>query len=473
MILIRPGIVFDWRRYSLIQAQISATSLREMSKDRCKTSWERLNRRFLPDFSVAIVSALLCLLLITAVQGQELVRSSAAAPFAEFKRTPGAFFYLGPFQEDLTGTATVRYTDNVELTKTDKISDLSFEEGLSLDTTWVISHLNQVEFTLGGRLVENFYGNGQQQTYLDIDPDSKIEFKFEISDVKVRFFDRFAYVQNPTTDPTATGTANLNELTNTIGAEVTSDLSIALLSLLADYTYNTESGSNVQGQNQANTTGTRETFRFTPTLAFQWTPTIQYGLTATASRSSGQDDANVNSFSAGPFIKGKLSRDLEFELSAGFNRIETKPAVAPAYYVTGALRYQINRYWQLLLSASHDTIFTVGTGLSEENVFKLGTQLGITRFITFTLSPYLNFGTVETTSNQVTVNSAANQLGPYTQVGIEASLGWQLRKRWRTVLTYGYVHQNSSPTINVVSPGLASTSSYVQNTISLSLSYDF
>ena len=78
--------------------------------------------------------------------------------------------------------------------------------------------------------------------------------------LRVRLYDPFSYIQNPTTDPTATNTANLNSLTNTIGAVVDTDLNIAILSLSADYTYNNQSGTNVQGQTNPTTTGTRETF---------------------------------------------------------------------------------------------------------------------------------------------------------------------------------------------------------------------
>jgi hypothetical protein len=57
-----------------------------------------------------------------------------------------------------------------------------------------------------------------------------------VSDVQIRLFDNFSYTQNPTTNPNASNTANLNNLTNTIGAVVEKDLNIALLSLAANYT---------------------------------------------------------------------------------------------------------------------------------------------------------------------------------------------------------------------------------------------
>ena len=169
-----------------------------------------------------------------------------AATIESFRRSPEAFFYLGPFQEELIGSAGVQYTDNVNLAATNKISDLSFTQALNLNTTWVISHLNQLQFNFGGQLIENFYGNGRNQVNFAIAPDSMIEFKFAISDLQVRLYDQFSYVQNPTSDPTRTNTANLNSLTNTIGAVVDTDLNIAVLSFSADYTYNNQSGTNAQ-----------------------------------------------------------------------------------------------------------------------------------------------------------------------------------------------------------------------------------
>ncbi len=118
----------------------------------------------------------------------------------------------------IIGSFSTEYTDNVNLTQTDKISNLSFSLGLGMNTTWVISHLNQLTFRFGGELTENFYGNGRNQLTFAIAPNSTIEFKFAISDVQIRVFDNFSYTQNPTTNPTASNTANLNNLTNTIGA---------------------------------------------------------------------------------------------------------------------------------------------------------------------------------------------------------------------------------------------------------------
>ena len=357
------------------------TPLREMPRESHAISVIVLFRRFLIFGRATIWWVILCLFSTASLRAQEPVRTAAPPPLIEaFRRSPEAFFYFGPFQEIITGTVSTQYTDNVNLTPTDKISNLSFSLGMGLNTTWVISHLNQLTFRFGGELTENFYGNGRHQLTFSIAPDSMIEFKFAISDVQIRLFDQFSYTQNPTTSPTATNTANLNNLTNTIGAVAETDLNIALFSLAADYTYNSQSGQTAQGQANQGTTGTRESFRVSPSLTFRMTPTILYGINAAATRSSGENAANVNSLNFGPFMNGKLGKNLEFDLAIGGTFVSTTPAIDPTYYFTGAIRYQLNRHWQILLSGSHELIFTTGTDLTEQNLIRLGTQLELTRY---------------------------------------------------------------------------------------------
>ena len=136
-----------------------------MPRDRCITTKLRLHRHFACWWPATIWLASLYLAFATTLPAQERVRSAGLQlPIQTFKRSPEAFVYLGPFQEVLTGSLGVRYTDNVNLSDSaNKVSDLSFALGMALDTTWVISHLNQLQFNFGGAVVENFYGNGRNK----------------------------------------------------------------------------------------------------------------------------------------------------------------------------------------------------------------------------------------------------------------------------------------------------------------------
>ena len=428
-------------------------------------------RHWIGRCTATISWAVLCLILLTSLQAQEPVRSgNVLLPIQSFRRSPDAFFYLGPFQEVVTTSVGFQYTDNVNLTQTDRISDLSFSAGLGLDTTWVISHLNQLQFTFGGTATEHFYGNGRDKLTLAVDPTSQIEFKFAVSDLQVRLYDQFSYTQDPTTDPTATNTSNLNSLTNTIGATVNADLNIAEISMSAGYSYNTQSGQNAQGQDNESTTGTRNTFRAGPTVTFRLSPTIVYGINSDVTRSTSSDAANVSSVNFGPFINGKLSKEFEFDVSGGINLIDTKPHIPAAYYYAFAIRYQINRHWQLLLSGAHDLIFTTGTNLTEENLFKLGTQMQVTRAITLSVAPFINFGEVKTTTLGTVNGISAPSVGDYTLYGLGATLGWKLRNRWTTAVSYNYVRRTSGATFGT---GNSGSNNYIQNSFAFSINYLF
>ena len=230
-----------------------------------------LFRRFLRADPATTCSVILCLILATPLRAQERVRTSAG-PLAiqTFKRAPEVFFRLGPFDGDVTATAGAEYTDNATLASTDKVSRLRFDEGLDLDLTWVVSHLSELEILFAGRLTEDFYENGKKLANFDVNP-STIQYKFSISYVRIRLYDTFSYINDPTLDPTVTNITYLHNLTNTIGASADTDLGIAILSLSADFTYSDASGSSIQNgpivQNsaaQANITGTTGTRETTP-----------------------------------------------------------------------------------------------------------------------------------------------------------------------------------------------------------------
>jgi hypothetical protein len=388
------------------------------------------------------------------LKAQERVRSSAGKLEIESFRNPEAFFRIGPILEAITGTVGISYTDNSQLSNTDKISRFRIEQGLDLDTTWILSHFNQLELKVGGKLSEDFFGNGKSRVAFGIAPDSKVQFQFAISDVRVRLYDQFSYVQDPTSDPTATNTTYLNRLTNSIGAAVDVDLGVAILTLSGDYTYSNQDSTNVQ--NATTTSGTRNTFRLESDITFRYSRSIEYGLTASLSRSTGSgldSGGDVNSVSAGPFIKGKVGRFTDFDLAAGVNLIDATPSVPVTYYLSSVIRHQIDRHWQAIFSAMHDFLFTSGTALTEETSFRLGTQLDVTRRITFGASGFFTLGDQKSGVNP----------GSFKQYGVTLGLDWKPRKRWSTGISYDLKRRDGSST----------STSYLENLVSFRLNYLF
>jgi hypothetical protein len=431
------------------------TPLREMPRDRCTSYTVILLFRLLRPRLVTISTVVFCLVQITSLRGQERVRTAAQQLEIESFRNPEAFFRIGPTEEVLIGGVGVNYSDNSNLTPTNKVSDLSFNQSLTLNATWVVSHLNQLHFNIAGRLTEDFYGKGQpSQVSLTIAPGSLLEFQFAVSDVRVHLYDHFANEQNPTTNPTATDTANLNSFTNTIGAVVDKDLNQAVLSLFIDYTYNNQGGTNSNGQDNPNTTGIRNSYRVGSSLNFHLTPAIVYGFETIATQSNGSHSANVDSINVGPFIRGKLSPFTEFNLAGGASLYATNAPIEPTtYYFSAVVRHQFGHNTQLIFSALHDLVFTTSTNLVEETIFRLGTQLNLSRFFTFSAGPFIDIGNEKTGSTP----------GRFTQFGAGASFGWKPHKRWSANVNYNFIRLESDIASN----------NYIQNTLGFSINYSF
>src|SRR6201997_1322488 len=161
-----------------------------MLKDRSEISRVTHCFRFLrPQLIMVISLVALCLDHIACLRaqnigygGQERVRTAAGRLQIESFKNPEALFTVGPLQEVLIGSTGFEFTDNSNLSHTGKISRLRFFEGLNLDTVWVLSELNQLEFSFGGQLNEYFYGNGTSQVTVGITPDSLVQFQFAAGD---------------------------------------------------------------------------------------------------------------------------------------------------------------------------------------------------------------------------------------------------------------------------------------------------
>jgi hypothetical protein len=315
-----------------------------------------------------------------------------------------------------------------------------------------------LQFNLAGRLYEDFYGNGR--TLLDFAiPGALLQFQFPIADVGVRLYDQFSYVQNPTVNPTATNTSNLNSLTNIIGAEAATDWHLIVFSLAGDYTYNNQGGSTAQGATNPTTTGTSNSYRITPSVGFHLNPDVLYGVNANLTRTQGSGGGNttgsstVSSLNVGPFFRGRLSRLTDVDLAAGASLFDTQPSIAPTYYYRVALRHQFNRNLQVIFTSSHDLFLSTGTDLSELTIFQLGAQVNLTRFITFTTSPFYNFGDEKTGPTQ----------GNFKSYGVELGLSWQPHRRWQTSIAYNFIRRI----------GVNAADSYIQNTVTFGVSYRF
>jgi hypothetical protein len=395
-----------------------------------------------------------------AALGQQSVRTPEVPPFTEFVPNPeeGTFVRVGPF----SGTAALGlgylYTDNANTTGTTGTEKLSLNEifeDLDVDLAWPLSPFNRIDLRLGGQLQENFYSNGTNALNLAVHPGSQIQLEAKVGEFLLRAFERFTIVQDPVSDPAVANQINLNRLSNTIGAGVDLPLYHADFGLSFAYTYSDQLGGTAIGGAAGGVL--RSSFHLGSKMSFQFSPTLSYGIEGNATYNAGDGPFDFYAFSLGPFIRGNMTRLLEVDAGIGPLLTAGPAGEPPQYYGFLAVRYHPSRLLQILAGITHDTEFSSGLGVTQNNYVRLTVQATLTRRWTFTVGPYVNFGSVVT----------GEFPGSYSQFGVATSLEYAFSKRITGGLTYRYAKRNGGH-----SAGLTEAN-YTQNLVSGGLSYHF
>jgi hypothetical protein len=391
----------------------------------------------------------------TGAHAQEAVRYSlsrqlATAPQSKFQPS---LFTIGPFQTQLTASAGVSFDDNAEFSKTDTHSEVVFDQSLGLNLKWIISHLNELGFKFGGTLTEVAGGApGQQKFYGSIDPGTNINFKIFLGDFLIRIHNFLGVVQDTAQNPAVSGLSNLNQLTNTSGIFVDWDLTRLILSAGVDYSYSINLGGGDSGS-----TALRSTLRPSTSAAFALTPTMNTGLEAAYSASFGAGShSDIDAFSVGPFLRGKLTRFITLDLAAGYYSVHAPDADPNNYYLSLNISHQLTRFLQYGASFSRDLEFSGGNSLAENNSATLGIRYLLRRYLTLGTSGTINFGKVVISNSNLGVLP-----GSYVQYQASVELTFILSRRFTTSLAYRFVDRN------------ADQGSYKQNRVDFTLNYGF
>jgi hypothetical protein len=371
-----------------------------MSNPCLHTAFFRKERHFCAQPLVFVIGLVMTTTL--AASAQESIRTSQRPALRTFRApTETNLINIGPFHGNAALGLGYDFTDNADFSGTTsgaRISRNQISESLGLALAWLVTPVNRVDLQGGVKLEENFYSNGHSALNVAISPGTEIRLQAFVGDVKIEVFDQFAIVQDTASDPTASGQTNLNRLGNTIGVTAAVPVWSATLTGEADYTYSQalSSSSGAAGG------GSRNTFHGAGGATFYWSPAVQYGVVSYFTHSIGgsttggssTSDENVVSF--GGFVKGRLTRLIEFDFSAGLTILEGTGISSPGYYVTGGLRYQLNRQLQLIAGVLHDYVYSAGLDLTELTSFTGGVQYTLQRGYTVEVTPFYNFGTVKT-----------------------------------------------------------------------------
>jgi hypothetical protein len=405
----------------------------------------------------AIGALLLFLMPAMPLLAQETLRSYNRIPsVAGFRPGGGTFLRIGPFGGTLTGGAGVGFNDNYNATESHKITDWYTFQTLNFDLSWVISRLNRIDFTLGAALQEDFLSNGNSGVRLSVAPQSTLEFQFQVADFRITLFDNLSYTNDPITDPTVSGSGNLNRFSNAAGATVEWLLHNATVSLGFLWTYTNQSTSGSIAANTSSSvravSGERNDYRIPAALIFNFSPTVFYGVDTTAIKSTAPGFSDANAVNVGAFVRGYLTRLVDVDFHAGVYYIDAGSVPPVDWDLSVSIRDQINRSLQAYLSFVRDISFGVGNQLSDLNSFYFGAAYNLTRHWTISSQPFVNFGHTFGFGGE-----------HFTQYGFQVGSDLKLSKRWTGSITYRLVRRDS----NLLNR------SYTQNQVSCSINYAF
>lgn len=400
----------------------------------------------------------------------------------------GPLFVIGPVRGNLNANLGLYYTDNAGLTNTGTEDQLRLNENVVLRLHWPISGQNVINLNIGAGLSEVIAGSNAGDTVtLTLAPDSALGFTFYIGDFRVRLFDRFALLQDPTSDSSLSGVVNLNRIRNSGGGAIDWNLNKVILTLQVDDTYVTQDArtannlSRVQ-QELSRVNGDRNTVRAAFSAAAKLNPTLFFGPQVTLTQTSASTGRDIQAIATGLFLRGQLTRLTSFSLEGGLNFINAQGNHFPftivqnqqtvpstGYYARLKVNQRVSRFLQLTGEVSHDLDYADGINLIERTVGDLTLGYRITKGIDLTLGGRYEDGNVLTGANQ----------GRYSLFQINAGLSRQLGPRIRAALDYRFIERTSgNNNVVVLFNGQpvtlpSSSTNYTQNLFLINVSYAF
>ena len=163
------------------------------------------------------------------IEAQESIRPSlAGSQSAEANKpaiNPGQYnLQLGPALVGFSANVDLLYNDNIDLSETDRKSDLIIEPSVTANVLWQLTQDNTIRLNLGAAYVK--YANYQQfdSSSVAIAPDSELAFDIYAGDFKFTIFDQLSIQQNPIDEIDLSRVVRFERLQNSAGLNVTWDL---------------------------------------------------------------------------------------------------------------------------------------------------------------------------------------------------------------------------------------------------------
>lgn len=407
-----------------------------------------------------LTSLFIALLLGVSVEAQETVRSSAAGEGNAVNHTPsegGAYnIKAGPILFKMAAGVNTSFNDNINLSETGAESDFIITPNISVNANWPVSAINNLSLTLGLGYSKYINNPSADSKYVNIAPDSGLNFNVFVGDFKFTFFDNFSFQQDPVDEIALANVTTFSRFSNSVGMNVDWDLNDVVLT--AGYSHN---DFIPMSDSFKYTESSSETF--TQRTSFTITPTITAGLSSSLSFTNYSQDFLNNNWTvmSGPFATIQLSPKLSLNATAGAQYINSKTdgavgdstGTVTSWYSSLGLTHEINNYINQTLTLSKSN----PTGLNSDFVGLFSIQHSVTwqiiRDVSLSTNEFLEYG--EDSGGTLAENTL--------RYGGGINLGYTLTQK--TSLSLGYTHTERDSDV--------AGRNYSQNVVTLGASYSF
>lgn len=226
-------------------------------------------------------------------------------------------FAIGDIRFGLAVGVGVEWNDNITLSEDNRISDFIFRPVLNLESSWKMSELNTLRFSIGVSYAKYLEHSEFDTNGVLVSPTSDVAFTFFLGTVKFTLRDRISYQEDAYDVPDLSNTPVYGRWENQAGIEM-------------DWAIN-QSFSLVLGYDHYNLWTPEDEFalqdRAIDTVfvkpGFQINPAIKVGVNASASfiNFDSSDRSDSTGILVGPYIEWQLSEYTNLYLEGGFQSL--------------------------------------------------------------------------------------------------------------------------------------------------------
>ena len=429
----------------------------------------------MPVTRLAAFSSIFCVACLSSAIGQE---------------GPQRYYNLkaGPVYVTLSSGVTTQYTDNVNLSNG---SLTPIQSELTINPNFGITASSQLQFTPLSEtntnnlsLTANFgYMDyvfhpelNQKALAINIAPNSELSFLIHAGHFKIRLHDGFSLQSDPVSDGSLSNIAQFRRFVNAAGVDTRWDVNsktglnlaythsnlyaLSITSLGNTKNKNTLTASNLNSATDSvNLSGDCQLFSL-----------LKVGLMGSARANTFPESPaqDSTSYSYGPFAEARLTQYTTLLASGGVTENKSGnvftgtgtavagsgPTDSTANYFNLSLANQMNTYYSQTLSVGRQVALTLLGSQTKVDYVRYSSAWKVNSHFNITAGLY-----VEDSNNLGTVGD----LSHYRRYGCDLSTAYQLSKKVSTALSYRFTDKLADDP----------TQSYKQNTLTLTVNYQF